>query len=326
MASSPCFSCVRHANQCSRADRVSRIYRWDQTYDHVRSGSRRRSGVPGQHSSVDRIRINRINSCQSASSLGSCIKTIGRYVKQQRLRNLCQRNDRSRIRRFCSHRTLHASAHGHTATADPDKTDAAELDPDMTSQNIHPLMLERHLTELAYDKDLPQEQTRLFGWGKSLDTVARVRLDMHNDKEVDVFGGIKGELVSVKPDKTIPRRVRRRLQAHVVNGMLPFVCVCVICALMLCPTAVHEPSEHRRKPFCPHFGTCGSCHLQHIDPVEQRRLKQAVLVRELEEVGVHAVHMLDAIYDEKSNTGGYCPYYCQVDGCFLHRNVCVFVA
>mgnify|MGYP002759714337 FL=1 len=38
-----------------------------------------------------------------------------------------------------------------------------------------------------------------------------------------------------------------------------------------------EPSPLRVAPICPHYGICGGCSMQHIDPNEQIQLKQGVL-------------------------------------------------
>lgn len=43
-----------------------------------------------------------------------------------------------------------------------------------------------------------------------------------------------------------------------------------------------EASPHRIEPICPHFGVCGGCNMQHIQPDEQIRLKQDVLQSHLE--------------------------------------------
>lgn len=40
---------------------------------------------------------------------------------------------------------------------------------------------------------------------------------------------------------------------------------------------VLDPSPARREPFCPHFPTCGGCHLQHVVYPEQLRLKTALV-------------------------------------------------
>ncbi len=45
------------------------------------------------------------------------------------------------------------------------------------------------------------------------------------------------------------------------------------------------PSPRRVEPICAHFGTCGGCRLQHLDPAEQIRQKQGILLDNLERVG-----------------------------------------
>lgn len=45
---------------------------------------------------------------------------------------------------------------------------------------------------------------------------------------------------------------------------------------------IGEQSPHRIEPICPHFGTCGGCNMQHIQPDEQIRLKHDVLQSHLE--------------------------------------------
>lgn len=48
---------------------------------------------------------------------------------------------------------------------------------------------------------------------------------------------------------------------------------------------VLAPSPLRVVPPCPHFGTCGGCSLQHVDPVAQVAIKQRVLEDALWHVG-----------------------------------------
>jgi len=48
---------------------------------------------------------------------------------------------------------------------------------------------------------------------------------------------------------------------------------------------VVEPSAHRVEPHCPHFGVCGGCSLQHLDPAEQVRTKQRILLDNLARLG-----------------------------------------
>lgn len=49
--------------------------------------------------------------------------------------------------------------------------------------------------------------------------------------------------------------------------------------------AVLERSAERREPRCPHFGTCGGCHFQHIDYAAQLKYKMATAADQLQRVG-----------------------------------------
>jgi 23S rRNA (uracil1939-C5)-methyltransferase len=48
---------------------------------------------------------------------------------------------------------------------------------------------------------------------------------------------------------------------------------------------VLEPAAQRRAPRCPHFGVCGGCALQHLDPQAQLAAKEAELRQVLARVG-----------------------------------------
>ena len=48
---------------------------------------------------------------------------------------------------------------------------------------------------------------------------------------------------------------------------------------------VLEPSPHRVEPRCAHYGTCGGCSLQHLDPAQQVAVKQKVLLDNLRQIG-----------------------------------------
>jgi 23S rRNA (uracil1939-C5)-methyltransferase len=48
---------------------------------------------------------------------------------------------------------------------------------------------------------------------------------------------------------------------------------------------VREPSPHRIKAPCPHFGVCGGCHYQHIDIAEQVQQKKEILRETLSRLG-----------------------------------------
>jgi len=48
---------------------------------------------------------------------------------------------------------------------------------------------------------------------------------------------------------------------------------------------IEQPSPHRVQPRCRHFGVCGGCVLQHLDPGQQVVMKQGHLLEELRRVG-----------------------------------------
>jgi 23S rRNA (uracil1939-C5)-methyltransferase len=48
---------------------------------------------------------------------------------------------------------------------------------------------------------------------------------------------------------------------------------------------VLEPSPHRVAPRCAHFGVCGGCAMQHLDPAAQLAAKQKELADNLERIG-----------------------------------------
>lgn len=49
--------------------------------------------------------------------------------------------------------------------------------------------------------------------------------------------------------------------------------------------SVLEPAPGRVEPRCPHFGLCGGCALQHLEPDAQLAFKQAQLLANLERIG-----------------------------------------
>lgn len=49
--------------------------------------------------------------------------------------------------------------------------------------------------------------------------------------------------------------------------------------------SIEKPSEQRIEPGCPHFAICGGCSLQHLSHEEQIKLKQKVLLDNLERIG-----------------------------------------
>lgn len=83
----------------------------------------------------------------------------------------------------------------------------------------------------------------------------------HGEKTVFVHGALPGERVLVR----ITDRRRNYDEGEAVE--------------------VLEPSLHRIVPPCPHFGQCGGCSLQHLDPAWQIRFKQNTLAQNLEKIG-----------------------------------------
>jgi len=49
--------------------------------------------------------------------------------------------------------------------------------------------------------------------------------------------------------------------------------------------AILKPSFMRMQPKCPHFGTCGGCSMQHLDPAAQVAAKQRILEDNLQRIG-----------------------------------------
>lgn len=49
--------------------------------------------------------------------------------------------------------------------------------------------------------------------------------------------------------------------------------------------AIHEAAPDRVEPRCPHFGVCGGCALQHLDPAGQLAAKQQTLLDNLSRIG-----------------------------------------
>ncbi|MDN5363553.1 MAG: rRNA (uracil1939-C5)-methyltransferase [Eubacteriales bacterium] len=50
-------------------------------------------------------------------------------------------------------------------------------------------------------------------------------------------------------------------------------------------TEVLRPSPHRRDPFCPYFGRCGGCQLQHMSYEAQLAMKERIVRDALERIG-----------------------------------------
>jgi len=68
---------------------------------------------------------------------------------------------------------------------------------------------------------------------------------------------------------------------------------------MASATAIEEPSGARVIPRCPHFGVCGGCSMQHLEPHSQVAVKQRVLEDNLWHIGkVRPEVVLPPIYGQ----------------------------
>jgi len=84
---------------------------------------------------------------------------------------------------------------------------------------------------------------------------------LDGEKRVFVHGALPGELVRAR----ITGRLRRYDEGETLE--------------------VLESSPDRIEPRCPHFGACGGCSLQHLDPSRQIEYKQNTLVQNLARIG-----------------------------------------
>jgi 23S rRNA (uracil1939-C5)-methyltransferase len=82
-----------------------------------------------------------------------------------------------------------------------------------------------------------------------------------DDKKVFIHGALPGETVEAR----LTDRKRRYDEGETLR--------------------VLEPSPHRIVPRCPHFGQCGGCSLQHLDPARQIEAKQRTLEQNLARIG-----------------------------------------
>lgn len=83
----------------------------------------------------------------------------------------------------------------------------------------------------------------------------------HDEKKIFVHGALPGELVLAR----ITGRRRNLDEGEAIE--------------------ILESSPHRITPRCPHFGQCGGCSLQHLDPEQQIQAKQNTLVQNLQRIG-----------------------------------------
>lgn len=83
----------------------------------------------------------------------------------------------------------------------------------------------------------------------------------HDEKKVFIHGALPGE-------KVLARLTDRR--RHYDEGET---------------LEILEASKHRVEPRCPHFGQCGGCSLQHLEPAKQIEAKNHTLEQNLSRIG-----------------------------------------
>ncbi len=99
-------------------------------------------------------------------------------------------------------------------------------------------------------------ETRIEGLAHDGRGIAHV-----DDRTVFIHGALAGERVRF----VYTRRTRKLTEGRVVE--------------------VLEPAPERVAPRCAHYGVCGGCSLQHMDPAAQIESKQAVLLENLDRIG-----------------------------------------
>lgn len=114
---------------------------------------------------------------------------------------------------------------------------------------------------------LPPLQTEIESLSHEGRGIARVE-----GKTTFVHGALPGEDVMFKFTRT-----HRRYDEGIVEEVL-------------------RVSDSRVEPKCPHFNVCGGCNLQHMEPAEQIKFKQSVLLENLEHIGnVQAEEILEPL-------------------------------
>jgi len=61
-----------------------------------------------------------------------------------------------------------------------------------------------------------------------------------------------------------------------------------------------EPSPHRVEPFCPYYGTCGGCNMQHISPEYQTQLRIQILKDSFAREGIEIDEIIPVTGNEKN--------------------------
>lgn len=99
----------------------------------------------------------------------------------------------------------------------------------------------------------------------------------------DCIGSLNGKKVFIP--LAIPGE---KLEVEITNEQRDY-CNCRIINVL-------EASPHRVLPFCPFYGNCGGCNMQHISPDFQRELRKSILKEAFEHEGID-VPEIEVVYD-----------------------------
>lgn len=92
----------------------------------------------------------------------------------------------------------------------------------------------------------------------------------HDGRGVGRHDGLAVFVAGALPDETVRARITQRKRRFAEAELIEIL----------------SPSPQRQTPFCPHFGRCGGCQLQHLQPVAQRHWKQHNLQQQLARYGL----------------------------------------
>ncbi|SIO05364.1 23S rRNA m(5)U-1939 methyltransferase [Sulfurivirga caldicuralii] len=92
----------------------------------------------------------------------------------------------------------------------------------------------------------------------------------HDGRGVGRHDGLAVFVAGALPEETVRARITRRKRRFAEAELIEIL----------------TPSPQRQTPFCPHFGRCGGCQLQHLQPAAQHHWKQHNLLQQLARHGL----------------------------------------
>ena len=114
-------------------------------------------------------------------------------------------------------------------------------------------------------------------WEFNLECMAIIPFNLYNSRMSEIITAEKmvagGDCIGTLNGKKvfIPFAIPgEKLEVEITNEQRDY-CNCSIVKVL-------ESSPHRVMPFCPLFGTCGGCNMQHIDAGYQRELRKNILL------------------------------------------------